>query len=86
MKFRMLLGTVVSGGLAWGVLSLFGFFSGPVRPLEIAVAVLLTGVYLVAFLSGVMGRGRRDLFAGENVTWIEFEASKKEEAALQPAA
>lgn len=84
MMFRMLFGMVVSSGLAWGVLSLLGFFRGTVTPFGVAAVVLLTGIYFSAFRSGLAGRSRKKAVT-EPVVWkeSEFEAEEKE---LQPAA
>lgn len=87
MKFRILFGTVVSGGLAYAVLRLAGFFYGETGLFEVAAGVLLTGLYLTIFWSGVTGwSSTKSAPEPFQVTWseLEFEAEKKE--ALRQAA
>lgn len=86
MKVRMLFGTVVSGGLAFGALRLPGFLGNGAGLFETSVGVLLAGLYLAIFWSGVTGwssgKASPEPF---QVTWSEseFVAEKK---ALQQAA
>lgn len=85
MMFRLLFGMVMSSGLAWGALSLFGFFRGAVTPFGFGAGVILTGIYFAAFRSGLAGRTRaKAIKEQEPSAWKKFEAEEKE--ILQPAA
>ncbi len=57
----MMVGAVISLVLAYGVLSLLGFYRDNITPLQIAIGLVLAGVYLIVFRAGSTKKQREVL-------------------------
>ncbi len=58
---RMTIGAIISLVLAYGVLSLLGFYRDNITPLQIAIGLALAGVYLIVFRAGSTKKQREGL-------------------------
>lgn len=58
---RMTVGAIISLALAYGVLSLLGFYQDNTTPLQIAIGLALAGVYLIVFRAGITKKQREAL-------------------------
>ena len=69
---RMTIGAVISLALAYGVLSLLGFYQDNTTPLQVVIGLALAGVYLIVFRAGSTKRQREDLvWAGSDKKKME---------------